>query len=86
MPTHLGNNNEYHQAPTCSSCGKKMTLRNSDYGDFWGCTGYPECRNRMPITGFGVYPVQLEFDLVPGEYTPEWEEKELRRIMREGTL
>lgn len=87
MPTHLGNNDEYHQAPFCSKCGKRMTLRDSDYGKFWGCTGYPECKNRIPYEepmDAGV-PVQLRFEFEDGEYTPEFEEAELRRIMKEGT-
>ena len=43
-------------APTCPDCGKPMRRRSGtsktgvDY-DFWGCTGYPECRKTMPGTG-----------------------------------
>ena len=29
--------------PVCERCGKKMTLRNGKFGEFWGCTGYPGC-------------------------------------------
>ena len=29
----------------CSSCGKRMVLRHGKYGKFWGCTGYPGCKN-----------------------------------------
>ena len=29
---------------TCPDCGRPMRLRNSKYGLFWGCSGYPECR------------------------------------------
>jgi len=28
----------------CPECGGQMVLRNSRYGLFYGCTGYPECR------------------------------------------
>lgn len=28
--------------PTCY-CGKEMVLRNSRYGNFWGCSNYPKC-------------------------------------------
>lgn len=28
----------------CPRCGCTLKLRSGRYGDFWGCTGYPECR------------------------------------------
>lgn len=28
---------------TCPECGLPMTLRQSKYGPFYGCTGYPGC-------------------------------------------
>ncbi len=31
----------------CRSCGCKMTLKRGKYGEFYGCTGYPVCRNTM---------------------------------------
>lgn len=36
-------------APTCPECGKLMTRRKAKSGknagkEFWGCTGYPECK------------------------------------------
>lgn len=31
----------------CRSCGCQMRLRKGKYGEFWGCTGYPRCRNTM---------------------------------------
>ena len=36
-------------APSCPNCGKPMTLRKASKGqnagkEFWGCTGYPDCR------------------------------------------
>lgn len=33
----------------CEKCGKPMVLRKSRYGEFYGCSGYPECRNIKPI-------------------------------------
>lgn len=30
-------------APTCPQCDKSMRKRNSSRGEFWGCSGYPEC-------------------------------------------
>ena len=28
----------------CPRCGCVLRLKSGRYGDFWGCTGYPECR------------------------------------------
>lgn len=28
----------------CGECGKPMELRNSQYGKFYGCTDFPNCR------------------------------------------
>ena len=35
----------------CDKCGKPMIVRASARGAFWGCTGYPKCRNTHPIEG-----------------------------------
>jgi restriction system protein len=33
----------------CDRCGKPMVLRKSAKGEFWGCSGYPKCRNIKPM-------------------------------------
>ncbi len=38
----------------CQGCGKEMVLRTARRGSqagqkFWGCTGYPVCKNTLPI-------------------------------------
>jgi len=33
----------------CEKCGKPMALRRSRFGAFYGCTGYPECKNIRKI-------------------------------------
>ena len=30
--------------PDCPKCGKKMTRRSSQRGQFWGCSTFPKCR------------------------------------------
>ena len=35
---------------TCLKCGKPMILRESVYGKFCGCSGYPNCRNIEKIS------------------------------------
>ncbi len=34
----------------CSECGKKMLIKEGRFGRFLGCSGYPECKNTMPIS------------------------------------
>jgi DNA topoisomerase-1 len=42
------------EIPPCEKCGKPMALRRSRFGVFYGCTGYPECKNlRKPAAGAG---------------------------------
>ena len=35
--------------PTCPACGKPMRHRHSKKGDFWDCSGYPDCRGTLDI-------------------------------------
>ena len=34
----------------CSKCGKNMVIKEGRFGRFLGCSGYPECKNTMPIS------------------------------------
>lgn len=41
-------------SPKCEDCGKPMSLRTARQGknegsQFWGCSGYPECKKTMPV-------------------------------------
>jgi restriction system protein len=33
----------------CDKCGGEMILKHGRYGDFYGCSNYPKCRNTKPI-------------------------------------
>jgi DNA topoisomerase-1 len=47
----------------CDLCGKPMALKRGRFGQFLGCTGYPECRNIRKIAKSGVVapaPVALD--------------------------
>lgn len=33
----------------CELCGKPMAIKQSRYGEFLGCTGYPDCKNTKAI-------------------------------------
>ncbi|MGH9944127.1 MAG: type I DNA topoisomerase, partial [Pyrinomonadaceae bacterium] len=54
---------ESEEAEACELCGKPMALKRGRFGQFLGCTGYPECRNIRKISKSGVVaaaPVPLE--------------------------
>ena len=52
------------EAPeVCELCGKPMALKRGRFGQFLGCTGYPECRNIRKISRTGkvaAAPVVLD--------------------------
>ena len=35
--------------PACELCGREMALKKGRFGSFYGCTGYPECKNIRKI-------------------------------------
>jgi DNA topoisomerase I len=37
------------EIPPCEECGKPMVLRRSRFGPFYGCSGYPECKQTRRI-------------------------------------
>ncbi|MFL6227255.1 MAG: type I DNA topoisomerase, partial [Pyrinomonadaceae bacterium] len=54
---------ESEQAEECELCGKPMALKRGRFGQFLGCTGYPDCRNIRKISKSGqvaAAPVPLD--------------------------
>jgi len=41
--------NPNFQARICPRCGKLLKKRISKFGQFWGCTGYPQCNHTEEI-------------------------------------
>jgi len=37
------------EVPSCELCGKDMALKRGRFGAFYGCTGYPDCKNIRKI-------------------------------------
>jgi len=35
--------------PNCPDCGKEMKKRKGKTGEFWGCSGYPECKGTRRV-------------------------------------
>ena len=40
---------EANSIKKCPRCGNAMKIRNGKYGEFWGCTGYPDCMHTEKI-------------------------------------
>jgi len=58
-----GGASEAEEAETCELCAKPMALKRGRFGQFLGCTGYPDCRNIRKIDRKGVVaaaPVPLD--------------------------
>jgi DNA topoisomerase-1 len=53
------------ETPVCELCGKDMALKKGRFGSFYGCTGYPDCKNIRKIAKSGQVeqkapPVELD--------------------------
>jgi DNA topoisomerase-1 len=54
---------EAPEPEVCELCGKPMQMKRGRFGQFLGCTGYPECRNIRKVAKSGVAapaPVPLD--------------------------
>jgi DNA topoisomerase-1 len=40
---------EEAEVPPCENCGKPMALKRGRFGQFWACTGYPECKTTRRV-------------------------------------
>ncbi|MET0753390.1 MAG: type I DNA topoisomerase [Pyrinomonadaceae bacterium] len=45
------------EVPVCELCGKEMALKKGRFGSFYGCTGYPDCKNIRKIAKGEQKPV-----------------------------
>ena len=44
-----GGQAETEEIPNCELCSKAMVLKKGRFGSFYGCSGYPECKNIRKI-------------------------------------
>lgn len=51
------------EIPECELCGKEMALKKGRFGAFYGCTGYPECKNIRKIPKGEQKPVAAPVEL-----------------------
>jgi DNA topoisomerase-1 len=62
-PNAAEDTDETAEPEVCELCGKPMQLKRGRFGQFLGCTGYPECRNIRKISKSGAVappPVPLD--------------------------
>jgi len=73
---------EPEEIPECELCGKEMNLKRGRFGSFYGCTGYPECKNirKIPKGDEKPAPPPVELD----EECPKDGAKLVRRHGRFG--
>jgi DNA topoisomerase-1 len=72
---------EVEEPEACDLCGKPMQLKRGRFGQFLGCTGYPECRNIRKISKAGaVSPAPVPLD----EKCPVDDAQLVRRFGRFG--
>ena len=82
--TENGDGEQPEEIAPCELCGKDMALKRGRFGAFYGCTGYPECKNIRKIdkkSGAAVTvapPVELD------EECPKDGAKLVRRTGRFG--
>ncbi|MDQ3667540.1 MAG: type I DNA topoisomerase [Acidobacteriota bacterium] len=73
--------NESEELEACDLCGKPMQLKRGRFGQFLGCTAYPECRNIRKISkGGAVSPAPIPLD----EKCPVDEAQLVKRFGRFG--
>ncbi|MCM2358131.1 MAG: four helix bundle suffix domain-containing protein [Geobacteraceae bacterium] len=53
-PTDQSDRSDRSEKKPCPACGKSMVLRTARKGSnagsqFWGCSGYPECKTALPV-------------------------------------
>lgn len=56
-------------ARLCPTCGKELVLRKSRYGSFWGCSGYPGCKQK-PIAASAESESRTTIQSVAQEIVP----------------
>jgi DNA topoisomerase-1 len=55
--------NGAEEVPVCDLCGREMALKKGRFGSFYGCTGYPECKNIRKIAKGEQKPVAPPVEL-----------------------
>ena len=57
---HKGDFSEQDEAEYCENCGRPMVLKKGRFGQFFACSGYPDCKTTKQIGGEQRKDVPLE--------------------------
>jgi hypothetical protein len=55
-----GPKREVYRSSSCHACGAILVKRTGKYGQFWGCSNFPECKTGQ------TYSVDSAVNFVPG--------------------
>jgi len=77
-----GDAGKAEEIPVCELCGREMALKKGRFGAFYGCTGYPECKNIRKIAKGDQKPAAPPVEL--DEICPKDGAKLVRRQGRYG--
>ena len=66
-----GRRDNVNITPTCYECKVPMVRRKGKFGDFFGCTNYPDCmftsKTRF-VKGNNDKPTQKDPGILPGDF------------------
>ena len=48
---HIQDIRDAQHSTICPFCGAELAVRHGKYGDFWGCSSYPNCKFKRKIEG-----------------------------------
>jgi DNA topoisomerase I len=51
-----GEKKEEAEVEPCENCGRPMALKRGRFGQFWACTGYPECKTTRKVAAGEAKP------------------------------
>src|SRR5712671_3607796 len=63
----------------CENCGRPMVLKKGRFGQFYACSGYPDCKTTKPIGG-----TQKKADVLLDELCPQCGNKMVQKSGRYG--
>jgi DNA topoisomerase I len=58
---------EQEEEHYCDNCGRPMVLKRGRFGQFYACTGYPDCKTTKPLAG----PTEKKADVPLDEPCPQ---------------
>lgn len=72
---------EIEDSPLCPKCGNKMVEKNGPYGNFWGCTKFPNCKGSIPFKSNSIIQKNKELIEIISYYLKENGESRISEII-----